>query len=62
MKVRFRWRYLEQGKRYGLYDKKHTIMELVKIDYLVENTFREKPVLQKKRITYLFFFIGCCSI
>jgi hypothetical protein len=39
----------------------YTIMESVKIDYLVENTFREKPVLQKKRITYLFFFIGCCA-
>jgi hypothetical protein len=34
---------------------KHTIMESVKIDYLVENTFREKPVLQKKRNYVLIF-------
>jgi hypothetical protein len=33
---------------------KHTIMESVKIDYLVEKYFQEKPILQKKRIILTF--------
>jgi hypothetical protein len=35
---------------------KHTIMESVKIDYLVEKYFQGEPVLQKKRNYVLIFF------
>jgi ribosomal protein L31E len=38
------------------YMTKHTIMESVKIDYLVEKYFQGKPVLQKKR-NYVFIFL-----
>jgi hypothetical protein len=49
------WRYLEQGKRYGLYMKKHTIMESVKIDYLVEKYFQgETSIAEEKELRTYF--------
>jgi hypothetical protein len=53
---------LSRANDTGLYDKKHTIMESVKIDYLVEKYFQgETSIAEEKELRTYFFFIGCCA-